>query len=407
MVTVKQENREVPTGFKMSKYGVIPNDWKVVKVQDVFKKIKKPVDVIREDRYKQIGIRSHGKGIFYKEEVTGEELGNKSVFWIEPNCFIVNIVFAWELAVAKTTDNELGYIASHRFPMYKPIENRVDLDFITYLFKSPRGKNLLNLASPGGAGRNKTLGQKEFGELDILIPESVKEQKKIADILLTWDEAIKLKKDLIEQKREQKKGLMQRLMTGEVRMPGFEETWKEVTLGDIATIIMGQSPSSDSYNESQEGLPLIQGNADCSNRKTSPRMWTSQPTKKCEVGDIIMSVRAPVGHISRSVHNACIGRGVCAIRGEINQDFLYYYLIFKEDWWVRISQGSTFDSVNSKDINELEMKIPSDKEQRAIANVLKVFDKEIYLLEKELAELNQQKKGLMQLLLTGKVRVKV
>ncbi|MGL5084554.1 MAG: hypothetical protein ACRC68_02345, partial [Clostridium sp.] len=119
------------------------DEWEEVIVSDIFEKIKNSVDVEKETKYRQIGIRSHGKGIFYKELVTGEEIGNKKVFWIEPNVFIVNIVFAWERAVARTTTNEVGMIASHRFPMYKPKESTLDLDYITYFFKTEKGKNLL------------------------------------------------------------------------------------------------------------------------------------------------------------------------------------------------------------------------------------------------------------------------
>ena len=85
--------------------------------------------------------------------------------------------------------------------MYKPVVDKLNLDYITYLFKSKRGKHLLNLASPGGAGRNKTLGQKEFADLEIALPCNINEQKIIADILLTWDKAIELKEKLIEQKK--------------------------------------------------------------------------------------------------------------------------------------------------------------------------------------------------------------
>ena len=104
-----------PEGYKKTKFGIIPEEWCIRSLSEILAKVSKPVDVDLETEYKQIGIRSHGKGIFYKEEVKGEELGNKSVFWIEPECFILNIVFAWEQAVAKTTDNEVGMIASHRF----------------------------------------------------------------------------------------------------------------------------------------------------------------------------------------------------------------------------------------------------------------------------------------------------
>ena len=79
---------------------------------DCLRRIERPVEVNPNELYTQIGIRSHGKGLFYKEPVTGEALGNKSVFWIEPNCFILNIVFAWEQAIGKTTQAEVGMIGS-------------------------------------------------------------------------------------------------------------------------------------------------------------------------------------------------------------------------------------------------------------------------------------------------------
>ena len=167
--------------------------------------------------YQQIGIRSHTKGIFYKEKVSGAELGDKSVFWIEPDCFIVNIVFAWEHAIAKTTENEIGMIASHRFPMFKPKEGVMNLDYLLYFFKSLRGKHLLGLASPGGAGRNKTLGQSEFVKLQIPVP-SIEEQTAIAQVLQAADKEIQLLKTKTEKLRGQKKGMMQVLLTGKKRL---------------------------------------------------------------------------------------------------------------------------------------------------------------------------------------------
>jgi type I restriction enzyme, S subunit len=167
--------------------------------------------------YKQIGIRSHCKGIFYKEEVTGTMLGNKSVFHIEPDCFIVNIVFAWEHAIAKTTTNEIGMIASHRFPMYKPKEGLLDLNYMLHFFKSKKGKDLLELASPGGAGRNKTLGQSEFLKLQIPVP-SFQRQQLIAEILDKADYEITLYQQKLEQMQQQKKGLLQQLLTGKTRV---------------------------------------------------------------------------------------------------------------------------------------------------------------------------------------------
>lgn len=166
--------------------------------------------------YKQIGIRSHAKGLFYKEPVTGKSLGNKSVFWIEPNCFIVNIVFAWERAIGKTTNADVGFIASHRFPMYKPKEAVLNLDYLLYFFKSLKGKYLLELASPGGAGRNKTLGQTEFLKLKIPVP-SMEKQNTLVDILDTANKELQQYRQKLGNLETQKKGLMQQLLTGKVR----------------------------------------------------------------------------------------------------------------------------------------------------------------------------------------------
>ncbi len=194
----------------------IPNDWKVASLSKVVKQVKNSVTPEDDKLYKQIGIRSHAKGIFYKEEVTGLSLGNKSVFQIEPDCFIVNIVFAWEHAIAKTTINEVGMIASHRFPMYKPVKDELDLDYLLHFFKSKKGKELLGLASPGGAGRNKTLGQSEFLKLQIPIPD-IAEQRRIAEMLDKVDAEILLYQEKLAAFQLQKKGLMQQLLTGKVR----------------------------------------------------------------------------------------------------------------------------------------------------------------------------------------------
>lgn len=206
----------------------IPRGWSLVNLGNILKRVKKPVAVKLDEQYREIGIRSHGKGIFYKDVRDGASLGNKSVFWVEPDCFIVNIVFAWEQAVAKTTLRENGMIASHRFPMYKPVCGKLDLDYILYFFKTPLGKHLLALTSPGGAGRNKTLGQQEFLNLNIPLP-SYQEQRKIAEIFSTWDEAIALTERLIAALQERKKGLMQRLLTVEVRFPEFHNEWKNTS----------------------------------------------------------------------------------------------------------------------------------------------------------------------------------
>ena len=187
----------VPEGYKKTKAGIVPAEWTEYAIADCLKRVERPVEVKSDEMYTQIGIRSHGKGLFYKEPVNGKALGNKSVFWIEPDCFVLNIVFAWEQAIGKTTQKEVGMIGSHRFPMYQPISERVDIDYLISYLMTKRGKNILEAASPGGAGRNRTLGQDRFMNSKIVLP-TLAEQKKIALILTMQDKIIELEQQKIE-----------------------------------------------------------------------------------------------------------------------------------------------------------------------------------------------------------------
>lgn len=191
-----------------------------------------------------------------------------------------------------------------------------------------------------------------------------------------------------------------------LRFKEFSEEWESKKLGDICEIIMGQSPSSSCYNENNIGLPLIQGKADIKDRKTLPRIYTSDITKICDVGDVIMSVRAPVGYISKSSQKSCIGRGVCGIKAKQNREFIYQFLIGYEDKWDKISQGSTFESINRNDIDNTKISIPSLQEQEKIAFFLSLIDDKINLQSEKVKYLKDYKKGLMQKIFSRKLRFK-
>ena len=185
-------------------------DWEMNRIDNFLVRYNNPVDVQLDAEYSQIGIRSHGKGIFHKEPVTGRDLGNKRVYWVHPRSFVINIVFAWEQAVALTSNEEDGFIASHRFLMFLPKNNKVNLQFVLLFFLGNRGKSLLELASPGGAGRNKTLGQQNFSELQVTFP-TLKEQEQIADFMTAIDQKIEAIAKQIELTEQFKKGLLQKM----------------------------------------------------------------------------------------------------------------------------------------------------------------------------------------------------
>jgi type I restriction enzyme S subunit len=243
-----------------------------------------------------------------------------------------------------------------------------------------------------------------IARMPIALPPTEAEQRAIAEALSDVDGLLGGLDRLIAKKRDLKQAAMQQLLTGQTRLPGFHGEWAVKRLGEVAEIVMGQSPSSFNYNTSNVGLPLIQGNADIDNRITIKRIFTTQITKRGRAGDILMSVRAPVGEISRAMFDVCLGRGVCAIR--YKNDFMYHCLIKLEPAWAKHSKGSTFDSVNSADVKALEVDLPADPtEQTAIASVLSDMDAELAALERRREKTRALKQAMMQELLTGKTRL--
>ena len=402
---------EVPEGYKKTKSGIIPTKWTYCTISDCLEKMDSPVDVEPKTLYTQIGIRSHGMGLFYKEPISGKELGNKAFFWIIPNCFILNIVFAWEQAIGKTTEKERGMIGSHRFPMYHPINDAVDIDYLLYYFMTKRGTDILEAASPGGAGRNRTLGQDRFMKSKILLP-SIGEQKKIAEILSAQDKLIALKEKLIEEKKRQKKYLMQQLLTGKKRLPGFSGEWIDVKLGDVF------SERVETNNQNLELLSVTGTNGVVPRSTIDIKDNSSEDKSKylkiCK-GDIgYNTMRMWQGVSALSDYEGIVSPAYTILIPDekISSEFFAY--LFKMHTVIflfyRFSQGIVDDTRSLKyyEFAKLHLTIPAGKEeQEAIAKILTVANKELDLLKRDLDQEKQKKKALMQLLLSGVVRVNV
>ena len=153
----------------------------------------------------------------------------------------------------------------------------------------------------------------------------------------------------------------------------FNNEWINQRLGKTVEIIMGQSPDSKNYTDNPNDYILVQGNADMQNGRVVPRVWTKQVTKLAEKGDLILSVRAPVGDIGTTDYPVVLGRGVAAIRGN---DFLFYLLsrMKQTNYWAKFSTGSTFESINSNDIKSSEICLPSQDEQSVIGSLFRTLD---------------------------------
>jgi len=267
------------------------------------------------------------------------------------------------------------------------------LDYkISQLLKKTAGTTFPNLSSD------------EIRNVEISIP-SLEEQHKIADILSTWDKAIELKEKLIEQKKEQKKGLMQRLLTGKVRLSGFEGEWKSKKLGEITECLDNlRKPLNSSEREKMKGdIPYYGANGVVD--YVNDFIFNEKLILLAEDGGYFdeFSERPIAFRIEGKswVNNHA---HVLRVREGVDFDFLFYSLVHKD---IRpFINGTTRTKLTKNDMLSIEVQIPNYEVQKKIATILNSIDKEIGLLERETELIKQQKKGLMQLLLTGKVRVK-
>lgn len=180
-----------------------------------------------------------------------------------------------------------------------------------------------------------------------------------------------------------------------IRFNGFTEDWEQRKLGDVVQITMGQSPDGSTYSDMPSDYILVQGNADLEDGWVKPRVWTTQITKQADVGDLIMSVRAPAGAMGKTAYNAVIGRGVAAIKGN---EFIYQLLVKmdKEGYWKKDSTGSTFESLNSESIKNAEIKLPSNEEQNIIGSYFKNLDHLITLHQRKCEQTKKLKKFMLQ-----------
>lgn len=256
----------------------------------------------------------------------------------------------------------------------------------------------------------QVLSLRKLGRLIYSLPP-FGEQKKIAEILTTQDKVIELEQQKIEEIKKVKKFFLSKMFpkkgqaVPEIRFKGFTDAWEQRKLGDVCQVTMGQSPDGSTYSDTPSDYILVQGNADLKDGWVSPRIWTTQKTKTAEAGDLIMSVRAPAGSMGKTSYNVVLGRGVAGIKGN---EFIYQSLVKMDSdgYWKKLAAGSTFESINSDVVNGAELMVPQDiDEQNKIGDYFASIDALITLHQRKLEEEKQKKKALIQLLLTGIVRV--
>lgn len=180
--------------------------------------VREEVAVADTTLYTEIGLRSHGRGVFQKPPRTGAAIGAKRVFRVHPGLLVFNIVFAWEGAVGVTGVADADTIASHRFPMFRARPDIVDVRYLRHFFRSKAGRHLLGVLSPGGAGRNKTLNQGDLLRTPIPLAP-LNEQIALADAMDAVEAAVVANIKSLNSLERVRLGLLNDLTSGRVRVP--------------------------------------------------------------------------------------------------------------------------------------------------------------------------------------------
>ncbi|MFS9062098.1 restriction endonuclease subunit S [Streptococcus infantis] len=271
-------------------------------------------------------------------------------------------------------------------------------DFLFYLLSRMKQTNYWSKFSTGSTF--ESINSSDIKSAEICLPGQ-EEQSAIGSLFRTLDDLLASYKDNLTNYQFLKATMLSKMFpkagqtVPEIRLDGFEGEWENKILSEVTNITMGQSPKSENYTDNPNDYILVQGNADIKDKQVVPRLWTTEVTKTAEIGDIILTVRAPVGDIGKTDYNVVIGRGVAAIKGN---DFIFYTLekMKMTGFWNRFSTGSTFESISSNDIKEAIIQIPTLEEQQAIGAYFSNLDNLINSYQEKISQLETLKKKLLQ-----------
>lgn len=395
-------NTDIPQGYKATALGIIPQEWKTIRLKDCFS-ISAGGDVQKD-------CFSEAPSLQYKYPIYSNSLFNHGLygFTSHPRHKANSITITGRGALGHAEYREIDFDAIVRLLVLAPkipLNGQYITEYIN--FRKPffyESTGVPQLTAP------------QIANIQVLFPP-LAEQRKIAEVLGVWDEAIEKQARLIEKLALRKRALMQRLLSAKLRLPGFSEPWKEHKIADLF------SPINDT-NDGQEHIPMT---------ISAKSGFISQKDKFDRViaGDSLQRyILLKKGDFAYNKGNSNLYEMGCIYhlneesalvpfvyicfrsKGSVNIDFYSQFFInhgLDRQLKKIITSGARGDgllNVDKKDFFALNVPYPTIEEQTAIAEVLTAADHEIELAKEKLERLRRQKRGLMQQLLTGKKRVK-
>ena len=386
----------IPQGYKATALGIIPQEWKTIRLKDCFS-ISAGGDVQKD-------CFSEAPSLQYKYPIYSNSLFNHGLygFTSHPRHKANSITITGRGALGHAEYREIDFDAIVRLLVLAPkipLNGQYITEYIN--FRKPffyESTGVPQLTAP------------QIANIQVLFPPWG-EQRKIAEVLGVWDEAIEKQARLIEKLALRKRGLMQRLLSAKLRLPGFSEPWKIHKLQELFT-------ERNETNRTDLPLLSITGDRGVILQTESEKRDTSNDDKskykRIAKGDIgYNTMRMWQGRSALSGLEGIVSPAYTIVVPNTDVDGYYMSVLFKQprliyDFWTH-SQGLVGDTLNCKyrDFGQVHICCPPLAEQKAITEVLTAADREIELAKEKLERLRRQKRGLMQQLLSGKKRVKI
>ena len=393
---------QIKQGYKQTKVGIIPEDWEIVKLSEIFSKsFYGTSDSTNEiGKYPVLRMGNMQNGTLDLKDLVYLDLVEKEFkkYQLKKGDILLNRTNSYEL-VGKISlfDLDGDYLSASYIVAYRPNFKVLNSIFINNLLNTTYFQDKIRTIATKGVSQ-ANINPTSFKEVINIPLPPLKEQEKIAEILTTWDEAISKQTELLRAKELLKIALMQKLLSGEVRFSGFSDEWEEVRLGEICKITTGKLNANAMVENGQYTFFT------CA-RETYKINEFAFDTEAL----LVSGNGANVGYIHYFKGKFNAYQRTYVLDDFEHDIFLIKYLLDKY-LSLQISreknEGNT-PYITLPTLTKMKLKLPSLPEQQKIAEVLSLADDEINLLKNELEELKLQKKALMQKLLTGQVRVKV
>lgn len=401
---------EVPNGYQKTKDGIVPVDWHIQRMEQWVALVERSITLEDDKKYHLVTVRRGFGGVDLRGEYLGRDILVKNYFKVRQGDFLISKRQIAHGACGVVPESLDGAVVSNEYNVFVPNQG-TNIKMFNLMMQLPHYTRLFYLMSDGVHIEKLLFKTQDWMRRKLAMP-SIEEQQKIATILTTQNKVIELKEKRLGEKKRQKKYILQQLLTGKKRLPGFSVEWEKIKLKNILHERKAYSPKGVGFPHVTLSTEGISPKSERYNRDHLVRDKDKE-YKVTYKGDICYNpANLKFGVICENTYGDAIFSPIYVtfeVRKGVCKEYIANYLM-RWDFINAVrkyEEGTVYErmAVKPEDFLKFEILLPELKEQIAISEVLSSADREIELLQQEIEKEKQKKKALMQLLLTGIVRV--